>query len=208
MIVQVILAAGRGTRVGGNKGALVVAGKPLLTRLLDAAARSKIDETVVVVGAEAERVEPLCRRPHVRSVLNADFDRGQTSSLQTALRTLGADVESFLIHPVDHCLVGAADLDALIAARRATPESERPTRIFRPTFRGEWGHPVLYAAGYANEFLALEPDDSARAVYRRRLSRVVGVPVATDACLFDLDTPEDLLGIERRLAQATTRRRT
>jgi molybdenum cofactor cytidylyltransferase len=199
MIVQVILAAGRGTRVGANKGALVVAGKPLLTHLLDAAARSRIDETVVVVGAEAERVEPLCRRPRVRSVRNVDFDRGQTSSLQTALRTLGPDVEAFLIHPVDHCLVGADDLDALIGVWRATAEAERPTRILRPTFGGEWGHPVLFAAAYGREFLAFRPDESARAVYRGHLARVVGVPVATDACLFDLDTSEDLVAAVRRL---------
>lgn len=200
MIVQVLLAAGRGTRIGGNKAALLLAGTPALTRLLDAAAASRVDLTVVVGGAEAGRVEPLCRRPKTAFVLNRDFDRGQTSSLQTGLRALPPGTEAFLVHPVDHALVGADDLDRLVAAfASAAPEARRDA-IFRPTFGGAWGHPVLYAASYAAEFLALSPDSSARVVYRRHLARVVGVPTRDDACLVDLDEPADLAAAERRLA--------
>lgn len=197
MIVQVILAAGEGSRVGGNKGAMVVGGVSLLTRLLDAAARSKVDATIVVTGAEAERVEALCARPRVVAVRNADYRRGQTSSLKTGLRALPKDADAFLIHPVDHCLVGTDVLDALVDAWLAagTP----PLRIVRPKFGDDWGHPVLYAAAFVPEFLAVSDDASARVVYRAHLAAVVAAAVKDDACLFDLDTPEDLQRLRARL---------
>jgi molybdenum cofactor cytidylyltransferase len=199
MIVHVILAAGAGSRVGGNKGALEVGGRPLLARLLDAAAASKVDRTLVVVGAEAERTIPLCARPKVAAVRNDAWRSGQTSSLQAALRALPPACSAFLVHPVDHCLVDAAVLDALADAFVAADAPARATLIARPTFDGGWGHPVLYAAGYAPEFLALGPDEPGRKVYRAHLDRVVGVPVRNGDCLFDLDTPEDLAAVRRRL---------
>jgi molybdenum cofactor cytidylyltransferase len=199
MIAHLVLAAGEGRRVGGAKGALDLCGTPLLTRVLDAAAASKVDATYVVVGADAERVARLCARPNVVVVRNDAFRLGQTSSLQAALRELPADAEAFLIHPVDYALVGSATLDALCAAFRGRPATERATLIARPKHGEQWGHPVLYARVYAEAFLALKPETSARVVYRERLDSVLPVAVDDDACLYDLDTPEDRARFEARI---------
>lgn len=199
MLVQLILAAGAGTRMGGNKGVLPLGGRPILSRLLDAFEASRLDRAIVVSGAEAPAVEALCRRPRVLAVRNERWSAGQTSSLQTALSALPAGTTGFLIHPVDHALVDVATLDALVDAFAALPPERRSTAILRPVFEGGYGHPVLYAAPYAREFLALGPDEPGRAVYRRRFDEVLAVPVADDRCLFDLDTPEDLARAELRI---------
>ncbi len=196
-VVDILLAAGRGSRVGGTKGILDIAGRPLIARLLDEVLESTVDEVIVVLGHQAELVEAHVTRPRVRAVTNPDHDRGQLSSLQCGLRALGAEAGAFLIHPVDHCLVTRADLDALIGVYRR--RGEPAGMIVRPTFSSGWGHPVLYARGYAREFLALEPASSGRVVYRNNLQHVVGAPVATDAVLFDLDTPADLEEARRRM---------
>jgi molybdenum cofactor cytidylyltransferase len=197
MIVDLILAAGLGTRVGGTKGLLDLGGRPLLTRVLDEVAASPVSSAIVVLGAEAERLLPLTRRPKVQAVINPDFRAQQSLSIRLALEALPAAARAFLIHPVDHCLVTRAHLAALVAAFE---KGDAATTIARPQYQGSWGHPVLYAAPYAAEILALGRDETARAVYRRHLDRVMGVDVADDGCLFDLDTPADLEEARRRVA--------
>lgn len=197
MIVDVILAAGLGTRAGGTKALLDLGGKPLLTRVLDEALASEISSVIVVTGSDAERVAALTRRDRVLAVHNAAFRGAQILSLQAGLAALPATTRAFLIHPVDHCLVNRHHVSALV---RAFEGSGHAQTILRPRHQGLFGHPVLYAAAYARDFLALGPDESGRDVYRRHLERVTAVEVLDDDCLFDLDTPEDLAVARARLA--------
>jgi molybdenum cofactor cytidylyltransferase len=199
MIVDLILAAGRGTRVGGTKGLLDLGGLPLLTRVLDEVTASAMAGAIVVLGAEAERVLPLTRRPKVQALYNPDFRSEQLLSLRLALKALPMGTRAFLIHPVDHCLVRREHLDAMVAAFDAAGQ---PTAIVRPRHGGQWGHPVLYGALYADDILALPPGDSARTVYRRSHDRVLGIDFPDDACLFDLDTPADLEAARRRVGSS------
>ena len=87
-IVDLILAAGRGTRVGGTKGLLDLGGRPLLTRVLDEVLGSAAAGAIVVLGAEAERVLPLTRRPRVQALYNPDFRSEQLLSIRLALKAL------------------------------------------------------------------------------------------------------------------------
>jgi molybdenum cofactor cytidylyltransferase len=199
VIVDLILAAGHGTRVGGTKGLLDLGGKPLLTHVLDEALASRLGSVVVVVGSDAEKLIPLTRRPRVQALYNPDFRSEQLLSLKVALNALPQGARAFLVHPVDHCLVTRHHLDLLVDAF-STADPQRA--ILRPRHHGSFGHPVLYAAPYAAEILALGPGESARDVYRRHLDRVTAVPVLDDATLFDLDTPEDLEIARRRLSPA------
>lgn len=202
-VVDIILAAGRGSRVGGTKGALDIGGRPLIARLLDEVLASTVDGVIVVLGHQAELVEPHTTRPRVVAVTNHHYDQGQLSSLQCGLRALPEDAGAFLVHPVDHCLVTHADLDALVHAFRE--RGEPAALIARPTFAGGWGHPVLYSRQFAEEFLALSPDASGRVVYRRHMPQVVGVEVTSDATLFDLDTTDDLAEVRHRLKHQARR---
>jgi molybdenum cofactor cytidylyltransferase len=197
LIVDVILAAGRGTRVGSTKSLLDLGGQTLLTRVLDEVLASTLSGAIVVLGSQANEVMPLTRRERVTAVVNEGFDAGQLSSLQAGLRALPVTARAFLIHPVDHCLVNRRHVDALAGAWEQSADPS--TAITRPVFGGEWGHPVLYAAGYASEFLALATGESGRVVYRRHLARVIPVLTADPDCLFDLDTPADLAEARRRL---------
>jgi molybdenum cofactor cytidylyltransferase len=200
MIVDLVLAAGRGTRVGGTKSLLDLGGKPLLTRLLDEVLGSTVSSVIVVLGAEAERVIPLTRRSRVHALFNPDFRSEQLLSLKLALKALPQETRGFMIHPVDHCLVKRHHLDALVTAFDGRDQSRA---IVRPRHAGVWGHPVLYAAPYAQEFLALPVSESGRAVYRRHLDEVVPVEFLDADCQFDLDTPEDLATARGRFSPAS-----
>ena len=53
-VAGIILAGGSSSRLGRPKQLLPLAGRPLLAHTLDNAARSRLDELVVVLGHEAE----------------------------------------------------------------------------------------------------------------------------------------------------------
>src|SRR5215208_6198075 len=78
----IILAAGKGTRLNGvdlkPKCLFEVAGRTLLDRQVSALAEAQINEIVLVLGCEAERIRRHCR-PTTSFVINSRFE--ETSSL-------------------------------------------------------------------------------------------------------------------------------
>ncbi len=58
-----ILAAGRSTRMGRPKQLLDIAGKPMLQHVVDAAAASVLEETIVVLDAAAGEIEAALTLP-------------------------------------------------------------------------------------------------------------------------------------------------
>src|SRR5215208_5328158 len=78
----IILAAGKGTRLNGvdlkPKCLFEVGGRTLIDRQVSALAEAQINEVVLVLGFEAERIRRLCR-PTTSFVINSRFE--ETSSL-------------------------------------------------------------------------------------------------------------------------------
>lgn len=78
----IILAAGKGTRLNGvdlkPKCLFEVGGRTLLDRQIAALTDARIDEIVLVLGFEAERIRRFCP-PNVSFVINSRFE--ETSSL-------------------------------------------------------------------------------------------------------------------------------
>ena len=190
MIVRsVVLAAGEGRRMGGKKGLVLLQGKALVTHVLEAVAASRVHSATVVVGAQADALLPVALASGATVVENPNWRDGQTSSLRCGIAALPRDTDAFLVHPVDHALVTARDLDALVDAfhRSADPEC-----IARPVCGDVFGHPVLFGRGHRDGFLALAPDVPGHTVYRAHRDRVILVPVDNPHIGVDLDTPDDL----------------
>jgi CDP-L-myo-inositol myo-inositolphosphotransferase len=102
--VGVILAAGTGLRLdAGSKALARVAGITLLERAVATFRAVGIDEILVVVGHEKERVGELVRdrRLGVELVENAEFGLGNGSSALVGARAAG---RRFLIAMVDHVI--------------------------------------------------------------------------------------------------------
>jgi molybdenum cofactor cytidylyltransferase len=199
-IVPVVLAAGKGERLGGNKALVEVGGSPALIRILRAAADAGLDSPVVVVGHAAGRVRALidaaAQDLPVRIVTNPDPDRGQTSSVQCGLRALAATAAAALVWPVDHPLVTSADLIAITAATL-----DPAAAVVLPTHGGRNGHPVLLRRLLFPAVLALPPTAPLRDLLRGERARTTFVERPTDSVLRDLDTPADLAAAEALLAK-------
>ncbi|MGH9593849.1 MAG: nucleotidyltransferase family protein, partial [Bryobacteraceae bacterium] len=99
MIAGIILAAGASSRMGTPKALLDYRGETFVGRLMRVLG-AVCDPVMVVLGYHAAEIG--ARVPaNVRVVLNPDPDRGQLSSLQTALAALPVEADGFAFVPVD-----------------------------------------------------------------------------------------------------------
>jgi molybdenum cofactor cytidylyltransferase len=168
--------------MGRPKALLPFRGSTFLENILDAIASAPIENTVVVVGHH--RQEILSRLGIPNLVFNPDYEQGMITSFQTGIRSLPPDSEGAFLFLVDHPLVDAATINALLANFAAN-------KIIIPVFNGRRGHPVLFSAEILQEILALPPSQGANIVVRKDPARIVEVVVDSPGILVDIDTPED-----------------
>ena len=120
-------------------------------------------------------------------MVNPDYQRGQTSSMQCGLRAVPADAEGVLFTLVDHPAVAPATLDALLAGsdRRSAPGP----LVRVPRYQGRRGHPIWFSRELIAEFLALPEDGAARDVVRSHAAQTEFLDVDDAGILADIDDP-------------------
>lgn len=118
-LAGLILAAGASSRMGRPKPLLELEGETFLDRLIGLLA-AHCSPVLVVLGHAAEAVQAGLRRAaEARFVINADYRRGQLSSLQCGLRGLPSDADGVLFTLVDLPAVQAATIERLALAAGA-----------------------------------------------------------------------------------------
>jgi CTP:molybdopterin cytidylyltransferase MocA len=191
-ISAVLLAAGAGTRFGGGKLLAPYRGRPLIEWPLSNLAQAPVDETVVVVGDEAERLRAVCEPYGVRVVKNPDWERGQSTSVRAGLMALGPEVRAAVVLLADQPLVGPGAVGRLVEA------FEAGAKVAVATYDGTRRNPVLFSREAWPVLEAeLSGDEGARAVLRRYPDLVTEVPCDGVGDPADVDTAEDLRALER-----------
>jgi CTP:molybdopterin cytidylyltransferase MocA len=203
-LAAVVLAAGASRRMGAPKAAVRLGDETLLARVVDALAAAACAPIVVVVGVHEAAVRAaLPARSTAHVVVNDAPERGQLSSLQTALRHLGHIAPSTpgaVVALVDHPMIARQTVAQLV---RAAEAGSHP--IVVPTHEGRRGHPIVLLRTVWDEVLATPAGESARAVVGRDRGRVLEVAVADRGILIDVDTPEDLAALRRPAPPAPRR---
>jgi molybdenum cofactor cytidylyltransferase len=199
--VALLLAAGASERMGRSKPLLPWGERPLVAHQLAEIQKSRLTECVVVLGRQAEAIEPWVR-PGIlpgwkaHAIVNPRPEEGRSSSIRTGLRAFGAPPDAILIASVDQPL--KSDLiDALLASAeeewtQAAPAARRT--IVVPVFQGRRGHPPLFHGAMFGELLGVsEAGAGLRQVVRRVPARVLEMPWHRDDILLNLNTPLDLM---------------
>ncbi|HEY5628222.1 MAG TPA: nucleotidyltransferase family protein [Candidatus Limnocylindrales bacterium] len=190
----VILAAGRGSRMGAQKLLLEVGGRPMVRHAVDAAAAGGCDE-VVVVYSDPAVADAVADR--ARCVENPAPDAGQSSSLRLGLEALGDQEAGAVILLGDQPLVEASTITELLRHwRREGSRAAVATRYESDDGEGpSWRPPVLLDRSLFAELRTLTGDEGARQVLNQRRELVDVVVTATPP--HDVDTPEDYAKIVR-----------
>ncbi len=197
-IAAVVLAAGQSRRMGGsNKLLHEFDGEAIVVRTADTALSTQADPVVVVLGHEADRVRTALAGRHLAFVENPDYASGMSTSLACGLNALPESVEGAVICLGDMPLVGAGEIDRLIAG--FDPDGGRMIGV--PTYRGKRGNPVLIARRLFPEALAIAGDIGARHLLGTNPDWVYEVAVESHGVLTDADTPEALKALVGAAAQ-------
>lgn len=191
-----LLAAGSGSRMGGTKGLVSLDGELLLDRAVRLLRDGGCDEVVVVVGAQADEVEPRVAAAGARSVRAPGWATGMGASLRAGLVELaGGPHDACVVALVDQPLVGAE----AVARLRAAGEEGAVAAV--ATYAGQQRNPVLLARPvWADVAACAEGDAGARTWLRQHPDLVVPVPCDGTGSPYDVDTPADLA----QLPAATT----
>jgi CTP:molybdopterin cytidylyltransferase MocA len=191
-ISAILLAAGSGSRFGGGKLLARYRGRPLIEASLANLAEAPIEETVAVVGDDAQRLRAVCEPYGVRVVENPDWRQGQSTSVRAGLLALGPEVRAAVVLLADQPLVGPGAVGRLVAA------FEEGAEVAVATYGGRRRNPVLFSRAVWPLLEAeLSGDEGARAVLRRHPDLVTEVPCDGVGDPVDVDTAEDLRSLER-----------
>ena len=185
----IIMASGMGTRFGGNKLMTELCGVPLIQHALQATESLFARRVVVTRHSDVAR---LCDELGVEVVLHSEPRRNDTVRLGMEKMT-GCDTITFV--QGDQPLISANSITALLRGAESFPEC-----IWRASFEGTPGAPVLFPAWTFNELRSLPPGKGGGVVAKTHKERVRTVEVSSKWELFDVDTPDDLRILQEHLA--------
>lgn len=184
-IAAILLAAGAGTRFGGDK---------LLHPLEDG----------VAIAAHAAR-NLLAATPDVIAVVRwGDFplydmleqEGCQVTMFQGAARGMGASLAHGVAQArsADGWVVALADMPRVPAdiIQKIVAALEGGALVAAPVHKGERGHPVGFGAALREELLALDGDLGASVVVERHRDSVQRIECDDPGILFDVDRKSDI----------------
>lgn len=214
-IAVVVLAAGRGSRMGAAiaKPLVPVAGRPMLAHVLDTAERLAGARVVVVTAPGAAEVAACAAHHAVVEQPRRDGTAGAVAAARPSLETADAVIVLFGDCP----LITAATLARMVAAWRAPPRADVVLLVYRQA--GHWtdsGFMMVDTCRLWNWLDRLPTDDkgerslnSVPPLAEAEGARIVRVPCAVEE-LLGANTPEELAEVERihatRRASRTRRR--
>jgi CTP:molybdopterin cytidylyltransferase MocA len=187
MLAAVILSGGASSRMGSPKALLPYHGRPFLEHLLEIAIHPEIGARRVVLGADAESIAKAIPLKAHEMIINSQWEKGQLSSIQAAVRKLPAGTEGMLLLLIDHPLISSALVGELIAQFHKSKKS-----IVLPVYEGRRGHPVIFSASLYPELLRAPVETGARAVVWAHADEVEEVPTNEEGCVLNLNNPEAL----------------
>ncbi len=187
-VAAVVLAAGRGTRMGGGKMTALFRGEALVRHAHKAALASGAGPLVTVLGHDATHVSVALAGLDTRMVMNEAYATGLASSLKAGIAAVPDTAAGALILLGDMPNVTPEIINRMLAAFSGAPYAKAVV----PTVQGQRGNPVLIGRRMFDAVMALEGDIGARKLVDTAGEDVVEVPIDDAAVLVDVDTPEAL----------------
>jgi molybdenum cofactor cytidylyltransferase len=215
MIAGLILAAGESSRMGRDKALLPYRGRTFLETIIHTLREAGIERVAVVLGHHAEEIRRAANLEGVETVVNPDYQRGQTSSLQAGLRALAkmrpefsvaaassppsavpnggdediaataGEIEAIVLCLVDHPAVTSASIRKLVECFLTSRAS-----VVIPTYQSQRGHPVVIGRDLFSELQNLSPGEGANLIVRKHRDQTRFVEVDDPGILLDVDDPD------------------
>jgi molybdenum cofactor cytidylyltransferase len=190
-VSAILLAAGMSQRMGDVKQLLPLAGKPAILHCLETIIASGIEDIVVVLNAQAKKIEETIRHLPLTIALNNDRSSDMAESVRIGLQSIRRGATGILVCLSDHPLISINTLKTLIARHKREPD-----KIIIPVYKNRKGHPGLFPKHCADEIFY---GVNLREIVDKDNGRVYFVEVYDEGILLDMDTPEDYRMITRHI---------
>lgn len=200
-VAAIILAAGKASRFraadpeAATKVVALYKGEPMVRHAAQAAVTSGAAPVIVVTGCEPDAVRGALDGLDVHYAHNANYESGIASSIVAGIAALPETAEAAFIMLGDMPLVDAALLQALVDARRESPQAA----AIVPVHDGQRGNPVLLSRSLFTAAKELKGDEGARRLLRDPAIKVIEVETGPQASV-DIDTPDALQSLDTRAA--------
>jgi molybdenum cofactor cytidylyltransferase len=182
-VAAIILAAGKGSRMGQPKLLLQWDGKPFRQRILDAIQPLELFRVITVVSPDL--ISHL--KGETGSIaVNPTPELGMLSSLRMGIAA-APDADGYLLIPVDHPFVRTETYRTLLDAYH-----ENPLCIVKPVYQGRGGHPVIVPHDVARQIPERDVEGGLNAILRMSGAQEMRVLVEDAGILRNINVPDDL----------------
>jgi molybdenum cofactor cytidylyltransferase len=131
----------------------------------------------------------------VRFQPNPRYREGQMTSVAAGVAALQTACDVVMVCLADQVLLETDDYRALVDAYAAMPRGS----ILVPTFGGQRGNPVLFAASYAPEVVNGHVNPGCRKLVAEHADEVFMYEASSDRFVVDMDTPADYARVLQRI---------
>jgi molybdenum cofactor cytidylyltransferase len=171
-MVGIVLGAGESKRLGRPKQTLPFGDTTLLGHVLRDVEDSSLERVVLVVGGAAEEALAAITPRRAEVVRNDSYGSGCASSLLAGLDATGSEEEAVMLVLGDMPGVGPAVIDAV-----ADTWEERHPWATVTSYRGDLGHPFVFARAAFPDLRGLHGDKAVWQLIERHPERVERIDV-------------------------------
>lgn len=182
----IILAAGSSRRMGTQKLLLPFGDSTIIETVIQNVLQSKVDSTLVVLGADSDRIRKAIEHFPVETCYNGDHEAGMLTSIMCGFSTLPEETGTVLVFLGDQPGITPGITNRIISAY-----NESLHGIVVPVHDHSRGHPLLVDYKYKNEIVKLDLEKGLRHLMHIFPQDVLEVELNEPGILLDIDTKED-----------------
>jgi len=194
-ICGIILAAGKGSRIGGKiKSLLKTGNKTFIEKIVYNMQRSRISCIVVVLGFRSGKVAEFLKKKklagRIKIVINKNYAADQFTSLKLAIKAAPEGTKAVMFTPVDHPLTKLTTYRKLVSSW----EKDK-NKICVPSYHYRKGHPTIFPRRVFKEALTKIITGGARELLKKYSKSVKYVLVDDPNIIRDFDSPADYAAV-------------
>ena len=184
MITGIILASGFSQRMHTEKLLLTVKGIPVLERVIQASALSRLDRVILVY--QKNEIKELGKKYNIVTVFNHNANEGQSAAIKKGIQAASPESDAFMFLVGDQPFLDFYTINTLIDTFL---QHEIP--IVVPVYNGRRGNPAIFSSKLKGELLKIKGDCGGKTIINQMEEFALFLPIENSFVGIDIDTRED-----------------